>query len=132
MFLKEEPKSHHNRTKLDDLKAAIALHFARYYFVRVHQTLRITPARASSLTDHLWTLYELLSVTVSQRSYFGIVPFRTFLNFNRNISGRAIIGGDVYVKFENVLSLNDSQDVVGRAFKAEIYVLIETAKPQKI
>jgi len=48
--------------KLANLKAAIALHFAHYNFVRVHQTLRVTPAMASNLTDHLWTLEELLGV----------------------------------------------------------------------
>jgi IS1 family transposase len=47
--------------KLDNLKAAIALHFAWYNFVRVHQTLRTTPAMAANLTDHLWTMQELLS-----------------------------------------------------------------------
>ena len=46
--------------KLDNLKAHIALHFAHYNFVRVHQTLRTTPAMAANLTDHLWTLSELL------------------------------------------------------------------------
>jgi IS1 family transposase len=47
--------------KLANLKAHIALHFAYYNFVRVHQTLRVTPAMASNLTDHLWTLEELLT-----------------------------------------------------------------------
>ena len=47
--------------KLNNLKAHIALHFAHYNFVRVHQTLRTTPAMAANLTDHLWTLPELLS-----------------------------------------------------------------------
>jgi IS1 family transposase len=47
--------------KLANLKAHIALHFAYYNFVRVHQTLRVTPAMASGLTDHLWTLDELLA-----------------------------------------------------------------------
>jgi len=47
--------------KLGNLKSAIALHFAWYNFVRVHQTLRTTPAMAANLTDHLWTLEELLS-----------------------------------------------------------------------
>jgi IS1 family transposase len=46
--------------KLDNLKGAIALHFAHYNFVRVHQTLRTTPAMASQLTDHLWSFEELL------------------------------------------------------------------------
>jgi hypothetical protein len=46
--------------KLENLKAAIALHFAHYNFVRIHQSLRVTPAMASQLTDHLWSLEELL------------------------------------------------------------------------
>ncbi len=47
--------------KLENLKAAIALLFAHYNFVRIHQTLRVTPAMAAQLTDHLWSLEELLS-----------------------------------------------------------------------
>jgi IS1 family transposase len=47
--------------KLEHLKAHTALHFAHYNFVRVHQTLRVTPAMAANITDHLWTLEELLS-----------------------------------------------------------------------
>jgi IS1 family transposase len=46
--------------KLDNRTVHIALHFAYYNFVRVHQTLRVTPAMAANLTDHLWTLEELL------------------------------------------------------------------------
>lgn len=45
--------------KLENLRAAVALHFAHYNFVRVHQTLRVTPAMAAQLTDHLWDLPEL-------------------------------------------------------------------------
>jgi hypothetical protein len=47
--------------KLSHLKAACALHFAHYNFVRTHQTLRVTPAMAAGITDHLWTVGELLS-----------------------------------------------------------------------
>src|ERR1700739_1333386 len=47
--------------KLENLKAHVALHFAHYNFVRMHQTLRVTPAMASNLTDRLWTLEELLA-----------------------------------------------------------------------
>jgi IS1 family transposase len=51
--------------KLDNLKAHIALHFAHYNFVRVHQTLRVTPAMAAQLTDHLWSFQELLDVVTN-------------------------------------------------------------------
>jgi IS1 family transposase/transposase-like protein len=43
-----------------NLKAAAALHFAYYNFCRVHQTLRVTPAMEHNLTDHIWTIRELL------------------------------------------------------------------------
>jgi IS1 family transposase len=46
--------------KLENLKASVALHFAHYNFVRVHQSLRITPAMAAGLTGHVWELDELL------------------------------------------------------------------------
>ena len=45
--------------KLDNLKAACALHFAYYNFCRIHQTLRVTPAMEAGLTDHIWNLEEL-------------------------------------------------------------------------
>jgi IS1 family transposase len=48
--------------KLDNLKAAIALHFAFYNFVRIHKTLRCTPAMETGITDHVWNMKELLSV----------------------------------------------------------------------
>ena len=47
--------------KLDNLKAACALHFAYYNFCRVHQTLRCTPAMEAGITDHVWMIAELLS-----------------------------------------------------------------------
>lgn len=46
--------------KLENLKAAVALHFAHYNFVRVHSSLRITPAMAAGITDHVWKTDELL------------------------------------------------------------------------
>jgi len=46
--------------KLDNLKAAVALHFAHYNFVRIHSTLRCTPAMEAGITDHLWTIRDLM------------------------------------------------------------------------
>ena len=37
----------------------VALHFMHYNFVRVHKTLRITPAMAAGITDHVWSLEEI-------------------------------------------------------------------------
>jgi hypothetical protein len=49
--------------KLENLQAAVALHFAHYNLVRVHKTLRVTPAMAASVTDRLWSLEELVERT---------------------------------------------------------------------
>jgi IS1 family transposase len=46
--------------KLENLKAAVALHFAHYNFVRIHGSLRVTPAMAAGVTDHLWSISDLL------------------------------------------------------------------------
>src|SRR5438874_4812828 len=42
--------------KLDNLKAACALHFAYYNFCRVHQTFRVSQAVEADLTDNIWTV----------------------------------------------------------------------------
>lgn len=47
--------------KLENLKAALALHFAWYNFCRVHTSLRITPAMAAGLTPEVWPLEALLA-----------------------------------------------------------------------
>ena len=46
--------------KLENLKAACALHFAHYNFCRVHQTLRVTPAMAAGVTNEIWPLSHLI------------------------------------------------------------------------
>lgn len=46
--------------KLDNLKAALAIHFAWYNFCRIHGSLRVTPAMAAGVTDRAWDLRELL------------------------------------------------------------------------
>jgi hypothetical protein len=47
--------------KLDSLKAAVSLYFASYNFVRIHGSLKVTPAMEAGITDHVWTIGELLS-----------------------------------------------------------------------
>ena len=46
--------------KLENLKAAVALHFTHYNFVRIHQTLRMTPAMAAGVTNELWSIRDLI------------------------------------------------------------------------
>jgi transposase-like protein/IS1 family transposase len=48
--------------KKENLRAALALHFWYYDFARVHGSLRVTPAMEARLTDHIWSLDELLAI----------------------------------------------------------------------
>jgi hypothetical protein len=36
-----------------------AIHAVYYNFARIHKTLRITPAMAAGLSDHIWSLEEI-------------------------------------------------------------------------
>jgi IS1 family transposase len=49
--------------KVENLRAAVSLHFAHYNFVRVHRTLRVTPAMEAGVSDRLWSLDELVERT---------------------------------------------------------------------
>lgn len=46
--------------KWENRKAALALHFAYYNLCRIHGSLRITPAMAAGITDHVWDIGELI------------------------------------------------------------------------
>jgi hypothetical protein len=48
--------------KLENHIAAIAIHCMYYNFVRIHQTLRITPAMAAGVTDRLWSIEDLIAL----------------------------------------------------------------------
>jgi len=48
--------------KLDNHRSAIALHYMHYNFCRIHQTLRVTPAMEVGITDHVWSLEELVGL----------------------------------------------------------------------
>jgi len=47
--------------KLENMKAALAIHFAHYNFCRIHQTLRVTPAMAAGITEEIWGIGKLLA-----------------------------------------------------------------------
>jgi IS1 family transposase len=49
--------------KIENMKAAVSLHFAHYNFVRMHKTLKCTPAMAAGVERSLWSLQELVERT---------------------------------------------------------------------
>jgi len=50
------------RKKIDNLEAAVALHFMHYNFCRIHKTLRVTPSMEAGITDHVWTLEKTINL----------------------------------------------------------------------
>jgi IS1 family transposase len=56
--------------KVENLAAAVSLHFMHYNFCRPHKTLNgASPAMAAGLSDHVWTLSELIGVLEEAESY---------------------------------------------------------------
>ena len=45
--------------KLENLEAAVALHYMYYNFCRIHQSLRVTPAMEAGVSDHVWSIMKL-------------------------------------------------------------------------
>jgi hypothetical protein len=52
--------------KVENLEYTLALHYMHYNFARTHKTLANpyprTPAMAAGLTDHVWTIEEIVSL----------------------------------------------------------------------
>jgi IS1 family transposase len=51
--------------KLENHAAAVALYVAHYNFCRVHETLGTTPAIALGITDHVWSIGELIDAALT-------------------------------------------------------------------
>jgi hypothetical protein len=47
--------------KLENPKTAVALHFFHYNFMRIHQTLRVTPCMEARLTNRIWTWNDFMT-----------------------------------------------------------------------
>jgi hypothetical protein len=63
--------------KVENHAAAIALHTMYYNFVRIHQTLKVTPAMAAGVTDKLWEMDDL----VAMLEQWEIANFKPEYNF---------------------------------------------------
>ncbi len=49
--------------KRENLRAALALYFGWYNFCRTHRTIRVTPAMESGISNHIWSIRELLEAS---------------------------------------------------------------------
>src|SRR2546427_8274831 len=48
--------------KIDNHVAMIALFHMHYNFVRIHQTLRVTPAMEAGISQHVWSIQEIVAL----------------------------------------------------------------------
>lgn len=48
--------------KIKNHMHAVALHFMHYNFVRIHKTLRVTPAMEAGVTDRLWEMSDIVAL----------------------------------------------------------------------
>ena len=46
--------------KVENHAYQVALHFMHYNFAKIHKTLRVTPAMEAGITDHVWSIEEML------------------------------------------------------------------------
>lgn len=53
--------------KIENHSAAVSLYVAHYNFCRVHERIRTTPAAALGITDHPWSIAELLDGSLQGR-----------------------------------------------------------------
>ena len=54
--------------KFENLRAAVALHFFHYNFMRVHGTTGTTPGIKAGVTKYVWTWEDLLLLGTEQRA----------------------------------------------------------------
>jgi len=51
--------------KVENHAHAVSPHFMFYNFARIHKTLRITPAMAAGVTDHVWSLEDIVKLVAA-------------------------------------------------------------------
>jgi hypothetical protein len=72
--------------KLENHIAAISLHFMYYNFVRIHQTLRVTPAMAARVTDRVWEIADIVRLLDAQEraEQEGVMPSKALVGKSRS------------------------------------------------
>jgi IS1 family transposase len=48
--------------KIENHAHSVALHYMHYNFVRIHKTHRVSPAMAAGVTDHLWSISDIVDL----------------------------------------------------------------------
>jgi hypothetical protein len=48
--------------KVENHAHAVSLHYMHYNFVRIHRSLRVSPAMAAGMTDRLWSIEDIAQI----------------------------------------------------------------------
>jgi len=48
--------------KVENHRHAVALHYMYYNFVKIHQSIRVTPAMEAGVADHVWSIEEIVGL----------------------------------------------------------------------
>jgi hypothetical protein len=62
--------------KVENHVYAVALHMMYYNFVRIHKTLRMTPAMAAGVTGRLWEISDIVALVEAQDAPAMRGPYR--------------------------------------------------------
>jgi hypothetical protein len=49
--------------KIENHMHSVALYYMYYHFVRIHQTLRVTPAMEAGISSHVWSIAEIVTLS---------------------------------------------------------------------
>ena len=55
-----------NAKKLENHALSVALRYMHYNFCCIHKALRITPAMAAGVTDHVWDIADIVAVVEAE------------------------------------------------------------------
>lgn len=48
--------------KVENLMASLSIHFFHYNYCRIHRSLDVTPAMEAGITEHLWSVEEMIGL----------------------------------------------------------------------
>jgi len=54
--------------KVENHALSVALHYMHYNICRIHKSLRVTPAMAAGVTDHVWDMTEIAALIAAQEA----------------------------------------------------------------
>jgi len=65
--------------KVENLEHNVALHYMHYNFARIHQTLRVTPAMEAGVSDHVWSVEEIVGLLEAREAHAAETERRVLL-----------------------------------------------------